>query len=77
MKYELNEFQRNKVLHLVPSSKQQKVIVLKRVFKNKLDEYEKIVINKAIHVVRGHNQQEGIDYEETFAHNSGLEAIKF
>ena len=37
MQDELNEFQRNKVWHLVFSYKQQKVIGLKWVFENKLD----------------------------------------
>ena len=45
-------------------------------FRNKLDEYGTIVRNKARLVVKGYNQQEGIDYNETFAPVARLEAIR-
>ncbi|XP_021766699.1 uncharacterized protein LOC110731177 [Chenopodium quinoa] len=67
MQEELHEFERNKVWHLEPKPKNQKVIGLKWVYRNKLDEHGTIVRNKARLVVKGYNQQEGIDFEETFA----------
>ena len=56
MQDKLNEFERNKVWHLEPKSKHKKVIRLKWVFRNKLDEHEIIVRNKARLVVKGYNQ---------------------
>ena len=76
MQDELNEFERNKVWHLEPKSKNQKVIGLKWVFRNKLDEHGTVVRNKARLVVKGYNQQEGIDFDETFAPVARLEAIR-
>ena len=76
MKEELNEFTRNKVWHLEPKPGNQKVTGLKWVFRNKLDEHGIIVRNKARLVVKGYNQQEGIDFEETFAPVARLEAIR-
>ena len=48
----------------------------KWVFSNKMDENDIIVRNKARLVAQGYNQQEGIDYEETFAPIARLEAIR-
>ena len=76
MQDELNQFERNKVWHLEPHPEHQKVIGLKWVFRNKLDEHGIIIRNKARLVVKGYNQQEGIDYEETFAPVARLEAIR-
>ena len=41
-----------------------------------MDENGIIIRNKARLVAQGYNQQEGIDYEETFAPVSRLEAIR-
>jgi len=46
------------------------------VFKNKLDELGTVTRNKARLVVQGYNQEERIDYEETFAPVARLEAIR-
>ncbi|GKC37950.1 retrovirus-related pol polyprotein from transposon TNT 1-94 [Tanacetum coccineum] len=46
------------------------------VFRNKRDEIGIIIKNKARLVAQGYNQQEGIDYDETFAPVARLEAIR-
>ena len=76
MQEELNQFEKNKVWHLVPRPSDRSVIGTRWVFSNKLDEYGTIVRNKARLVVQGYNQQEGIDYNETFAPVARLEAIR-
>jgi len=48
----------------------------KWVFRNKLDEQGTVTRNKVRLVVQGYNQEEGIDYEETFAPVSKIEAIR-
>ncbi|GKB54524.1 retrovirus-related pol polyprotein from transposon TNT 1-94 [Tanacetum coccineum] len=44
--------------------------------RNKMDENGIVIKNKARLVAQGYNQQEGIDYEETFALVARLEAIR-
>ena len=76
MQSELNEFERNKVWNLVPPLKDQSVIGTRWVFRNKLVENGKVIRNKARLVTQGYNQEEGIDYEETFTPVARLEAIR-
>jgi len=52
---------------LVPKPKDRTIIGTKWVFQNKLDEQGTVTGNKARLTVQGYNQEEGIDYEETFA----------
>nr|GEY88096.1 retrovirus-related Pol polyprotein from transposon TNT 1-94 [Tanacetum cinerariifolium] len=52
------------------------VITLKWIYKVKLDELGGILKNKARLVARGYRQDEGIDFEESFAPVARLEAIK-
>jgi len=52
------------------------VIGTKWVFKNKLDEHGVIVRNKARLVAKGYNQEEGIDYGETYALVARLEVVR-
>nr|GEU61812.1 hypothetical protein [Tanacetum cinerariifolium] len=54
-------------LELVPQPKIMTIIGTKRVYRNKLDENGFIPRNKARLVAQGYNQQEGIDYDETYA----------
>jgi hypothetical protein len=76
MQDELNQFERNKVWELVPRPSDHSVIGTKWVFRNKLDESGVVVRNKARLVAQGFNQEEGIDFEETFAPVARLEAIR-
>ena len=76
MQEELNQFIRNDVWTLVPPPKNQTIIGTKWVFRNKMDEKGIISRNKARLVAQGYNQQEGIDYDETFAPVARLESIR-
>ncbi|WJZ84576.1 hypothetical protein VitviT2T_004176 [Vitis vinifera] len=76
MQEELNQFERSEVWELVPRPSNQSVIGTRWVFRNKIDENDIIVRNKARLVAQGYNQEEGIDYEKTFAPVTRLEAIR-
>jgi hypothetical protein len=54
MKEELNHIEKNETCELVPRTKDN-VIGTKRVFRNKLDEYGKIVRNKERLVCKGYS----------------------
>jgi len=73
---ELNQFARNEVWFPVPKTAEMNIIGLKWVFKNKLDEDGVIIRNKARLVAKGYNQEEGIDYGETFALVARLEDVR-
>ncbi|CAH9094710.1 unnamed protein product [Cuscuta europaea] len=76
MQDELNQFDRLEVWTLVPKPPQKTIIGTKWVFKNKKDEEGTVIRNKARLVAKGYNQQEGIDYDETFAPVARNEAIR-
>nr|GFA12297.1 copia protein [Tanacetum cinerariifolium] len=61
---------------LVPKPYGKTIIGLKWVFRNKMDEEGFMTKNKAILVAKGYRQEEGIDYDETFAPVARLEAIR-
>nr|GFB60463.1 retrovirus-related Pol polyprotein from transposon TNT 1-94 [Tanacetum cinerariifolium] len=73
---ELNEFERLEVWELVPRPDKVMVITLKWIYKVKLDEMGGILKNKARLVARGYRQEEGIEFEESFAPVARLEAIR-
>ncbi|GJU51904.1 retrovirus-related pol polyprotein from transposon TNT 1-94 [Tanacetum coccineum] len=76
MQDELNQFARNKVWTLVHAPYGKTINGSKWVFRNKIDETGIVIKNKARLVAQGHNQQEGIKYDETFALVARLKAIK-
>ncbi|GJU86662.1 retrovirus-related pol polyprotein from transposon TNT 1-94, partial [Tanacetum coccineum] len=76
MQEELNEFERLEVWELVPRPDKVMVITLKWIYKVKLDELGGILKNKARLVARGYRQEEGIDFEESFALVARLDAIR-
>ncbi|GJS59692.1 retrovirus-related pol polyprotein from transposon TNT 1-94 [Tanacetum coccineum] len=76
MQEELNQFIANDVWELVPQPKNMTIIGTKWVFRNKLDENGVVSRNKARLVAQGYNQQEGIDYDETYASVARLESIR-
>nr|GEW60286.1 retrovirus-related Pol polyprotein from transposon TNT 1-94 [Tanacetum cinerariifolium] len=61
---------------LVPAPDNIKPLTLKWLFKNKHDEENTIIINKTRLVVRGYRQEEGIDFEESFAPVARMEVIR-
>ncbi|GJW08439.1 retrovirus-related pol polyprotein from transposon TNT 1-94 [Tanacetum coccineum] len=73
---ELNQFVANDVWELVPLPISQSVIGTKWVFRNILDENGIVSRNNARLVAQGYNQQEGIDYDETYALIARLESIR-
>ncbi|GKB47869.1 retrovirus-related pol polyprotein from transposon TNT 1-94 [Tanacetum coccineum] len=76
MQEELTQFKTNDIWCLVPPPKNQTTIGIKWVFKNKLDENGVVSRNKARLVAQGYNQQEGIDFDETYALVARLESLR-
>ncbi|GKB20959.1 retrovirus-related pol polyprotein from transposon TNT 1-94 [Tanacetum coccineum] len=76
MQEELDQFARLKVWRLVPRPKGKTIINTKWIFKNKKDESSLVIQNKARLVAQGYCQQEGIDYDDTFAPVARIEAIR-
>ena len=76
MQEELNQFERNNVWELVPKLEHQSIIGTKWVFRNKMDESDVVVRNKVRLVAQGYNQEERIDFGETFAPVTILESIR-
>ncbi|GJS29013.1 retrovirus-related pol polyprotein from transposon TNT 1-94 [Tanacetum coccineum] len=76
MQDEIHEFDRLEVWELVPRPIYVMVIALKWIYKVKLDEYGDVLKNKARLVAKGYRQEEGIDFEESFAPVARIEAIR-
>ncbi|CAM8957077.1 unnamed protein product [Rhodiola kirilowii] len=75
MQKELGEFQQNDVWDLVPGPDGVNIIGTKWIFKNKFDEQGNISRKKAWLVAQGYTQIEGVDFDETFAPVTQLEAL--
>jgi len=76
MNEELEQIEKNNTWELVPRPHDKNIIGTKWIFKNKLNENGEVIRNKARLVCKGYAQQEGIDFEETFAPLARLEAIR-
>ncbi|GKB96521.1 retrovirus-related pol polyprotein from transposon TNT 1-94 [Tanacetum coccineum] len=76
MQDEIHEFDRLQVWELVPRPDCVMIIALKWIYKVKLDEYGDVLKNKARLVAKGYRQEEGIDFEESFAPVARIEVIR-
>nr|GFC18272.1 retrovirus-related Pol polyprotein from transposon TNT 1-94 [Tanacetum cinerariifolium] len=71
----IHDFDRLQVWELVPHPDCVMIIKLKWIYKVKLDEYGDVLKNKARLVAKGYRQDEGIDFEESFAPVARIEEI--
>ncbi|GJS80509.1 retrovirus-related pol polyprotein from transposon TNT 1-94 [Tanacetum coccineum] len=76
MQDDLHQFDRLNVWELVDKPFGKMVIKLKWLWKNKMDEDQTVIRNKARLVAKGYAQEEGIDFEESFAPVARLEAVR-
>ncbi|GJW86444.1 retrovirus-related pol polyprotein from transposon TNT 1-94 [Tanacetum coccineum] len=70
------EFKHLDVWELVECPIDRNIIALKWIWKNKIDAENTIIQNKSRLVAKGYGQEEGIDFEESFAQVAGLEAVR-
>nr|GEV91039.1 hypothetical protein [Tanacetum cinerariifolium] len=75
MQEEIYEYKRLEVWGLVPCQDKVMLIKLKWIYKVKMDEFGGVLKNKARLVTQGFRQDEGIDFEESFAPVARIEAI--
>ena len=76
MNEEVDQIEKNHTWELVPIPHGTNVIGTKWIFKNKLNENGDVIRSKARLVCKEYAQQEGIQFEETFAPVARLEAIR-
>ncbi|GJW09499.1 retrovirus-related pol polyprotein from transposon TNT 1-94 [Tanacetum coccineum] len=76
MQEEIHEFERLEVWELVPCPDNVFLIKLKWIYKVKTDESDRVLKNKARLVSQGFRQEEGINFEESFAPVARIEAIR-
>ncbi|GJY54548.1 retrovirus-related pol polyprotein from transposon TNT 1-94 [Tanacetum coccineum] len=75
MQEEIHEFKRLHVWELVSCPDKVMLIKLKWIYNVKTDEFGGVLNNKARLVAHGFRQEEGIDFEESFAPVARIEAI--
>nr|GEY51490.1 Gag-Pol polyprotein [Tanacetum cinerariifolium] len=75
MQDEIHEFDQLQVWELVPQPDCVMIIALKWIYKVKLNEYDDVIKNKARLVAKGYQQEEGINFEESFAPVTRIEDI--
>ncbi|GJV73715.1 retrovirus-related pol polyprotein from transposon TNT 1-94 [Tanacetum coccineum] len=76
MQEKIHKFERHEVWELVSKPTKVMIINLKWIFKVKLDEYGGVLKNKARLVAKGYRQEEGTDFEESFALAIQIKAIR-
>nr|GEX03641.1 retrovirus-related Pol polyprotein from transposon TNT 1-94 [Tanacetum cinerariifolium] len=76
MQEKIYEFEMIQVWELVPCPDKVMLIKLKWIYKVKTDEFGELLKNKARLVAQGFNQDESIDFEESFAPVARIEAIR-
>ncbi|GJV41263.1 retrovirus-related pol polyprotein from transposon TNT 1-94 [Tanacetum coccineum] len=76
MQEELHQFERLQVWELIDKPFGKNVTKLKWLWKNKKDEDQTVIRNKARLVAKGYAQEDGIDFEESFAPVARLEAVR-
>ncbi|GKB49740.1 retrovirus-related pol polyprotein from transposon TNT 1-94 [Tanacetum coccineum] len=76
MQEELHQFDRLKVWELVDKPFGKTVIKLKWLCKNKKDKDNTVIRNKVRLVAKGYAQEEGIDFEESFAPVTRSDAVR-
>ncbi|GJU35728.1 retrovirus-related pol polyprotein from transposon TNT 1-94 [Tanacetum coccineum] len=76
MQEEIHEFERLQVWELVSCPNKVLLIKLKWIFKVKTDEFGRELKNKAILVAQGFKQEEGINFEESFAPVARIELVR-
>ncbi|GJX20803.1 retrovirus-related pol polyprotein from transposon TNT 1-94 [Tanacetum coccineum] len=75
MQEEIHKFERLQVWELLPCPDKVMLIKLKWIFKVKTDEFCRVLKNKARLVAQGFRQEEGTNFEESFAPVARIEAI--
>ncbi|GJQ94360.1 retrovirus-related pol polyprotein from transposon TNT 1-94 [Tanacetum coccineum] len=75
MQDELHQFEILDVWELVPRPAGKNIIAVKWLWKNKSDAENIVIQNKSRLVAKGYKQEEGIDFEESCAPVSSLEAV--
>ncbi|GJR93117.1 retrovirus-related pol polyprotein from transposon TNT 1-94 [Tanacetum coccineum] len=76
MQDELQKFERLDVWELVPRPDGKNIIAVKWLWKNKSDAENIVIQNKSRLVVKGYKQEEGTNFEESFAPIARLEALR-
>ncbi|GJT14110.1 retrovirus-related pol polyprotein from transposon TNT 1-94 [Tanacetum coccineum] len=76
MQEEIHEFDRLQIWELLLKPDCIMIIALKWIYKVNLDEYGDVLKNKALLVAKGYRQEEGINFEESFAPVARIEAIR-
>ncbi|GKB22357.1 retrovirus-related pol polyprotein from transposon TNT 1-94 [Tanacetum coccineum] len=76
MQDELNQFERLQVWELAPRLEGKNIIPLKWIWKNKCDAKNIMVRIETRLVAKGYRQEEGIDFEESFAPVVCLESVQ-
>ncbi|GKB25050.1 retrovirus-related pol polyprotein from transposon TNT 1-94 [Tanacetum coccineum] len=72
----LNQFKHLDVRELVPLPEGRHAIKVKWLWKNKTNAKNTVIRNKSRLVAKGFNQEEGIDFEESFVLVARLEAVR-